>query len=68
MGRWWYLVVLVVYSSCNYFVSTEKRTQAIVDEELMAIDWNDVEQLPLFEECDELAPKEEQIYKSKLRI
>ena len=34
----------------------------------MAIDWNDVEQLPLFEECDELAPKEEQMHCFQLQM
>lgn len=29
----------------------------MVSQELMAIDWNDVDQFPLFEECDEIAIK-----------
>ena len=32
----------------------------MVNAELMAIDWNDVDQFPLFEECNEMAPKTEQ--------
>ena len=32
----------------------------MVNSELMAIDWNDVDQYPLFEDCDELARKAEQ--------
>lgn len=32
----------------------------MVNDELMAIDWNDVDQYPLFEGCDEMAQKTEQ--------
>lgn len=32
----------------------------MVNQELMAIDWNDVDQYPLFEACDEMAQKTEQ--------
>ena len=32
----------------------------MVNDELMAIDWNDVDQYPLFEACDEMAQKLEQ--------
>lgn len=41
-------------------MSKEERTQKMVNKELMAIDWNDVDQYPLFEECDEMAQKAEQ--------
>ena len=32
----------------------------MVNDELMGIDWNDVDQYPLFDGCDETATKEEQ--------
>lgn len=38
-------------------MSKEEQTQKMVSDELMAIDWNDVDQFPLFEECDEMAQK-----------
>ncbi len=40
--------------------STESKTQKIVEDELRGIDWNDVDQYPLFEGCDETAAKLEQ--------
>jgi len=40
--------------------STESKTQKIVEDELRGIDWNDVDQYPLFEGCDETAAKSEQ--------
>ena len=53
-------MIIVLFSSCQYFLSKEEQTQKMVNAELMAIDWNDVDQFPLFEECDEMAQKTEQ--------
>ncbi len=60
MQRWWFLAMLLIFTSCQYFLSSEEQTQRLVNEKLMAIDWNDVHQYPLFEECDEMAPKPQQ--------
>lgn len=46
--------------SCDWMASTESKTQKIVEDELRGIDWNDVDQYPLFEGCDETAAKLEQ--------
>lgn len=43
--------------SCEWFSSRESNTQKLVDRELKGIDWNDVDQYPLFEECDEVEAK-----------
>ncbi|MGB5378387.1 hypothetical protein [Muriicola sp.] len=40
--------------------STESKTQKIVEDELRGIDWNEVDQYPLFEGCDETAAKQAQ--------
>ena len=47
--------------SCDFFLSKEERTDRLVNQELMAIDWNDVDQYPLFDECDETAIKTVQL-------
>lgn len=57
MRRFWFVPLILILSSCNYLLSKEERTQQLVSQELMAIDWNDVDQYPLFEECDEIALK-----------
>ena len=44
-------------ASCSWFESREARTRKLVDREMQAINWNDVDQYPLFRECDESAPK-----------
>ncbi|NAS10457.1 hypothetical protein [Poritiphilus flavus] len=46
--------------SCNWFASPETRTRKLVEAELLSIDWNDVDQYPLFDDCDETAPKSAQ--------
>ena len=57
MYRWWCLLLGVLLVSCEFFMSKEERTQRIVNEELLAIDWDDVDQYPLFENCDETSSK-----------
>ncbi len=47
--------------SCELFIPETKQKQQIVQEELKTIDWNAVDQYPLFETCDEMAPKSEQL-------
>lgn len=58
------LVLLIIFMglfvSCELFESKEDKTQKLVNEELLAIDWNDVDQYPLFEDCDETASKDAQ--------
>ncbi|MER3374534.1 MAG: hypothetical protein RIM83_07840 [Allomuricauda sp.] len=57
-------VLLIIFMgllvSCELFESKEDKTQKLVNEELLAIDWNDVDQYPLFEDCDETANKPDQ--------
>ena len=44
-------------SSCQWFTSREARTKAYVEEEMRQIDFNQLDQFPLFEICDETASK-----------
>lgn len=41
-------------------MSNEEQTKRLVNQELMEINWDDVDQYPLFEGCDEMAQKTEQ--------
>jgi len=43
--------------SCELFMSQEEKAQKLVNEDLLSIDWNDVDQYPLFDVCDETAVK-----------
>ena len=45
--------------SCELFMSKEEQMQKQVDEQLLEVEWNEVDSYPFFEEeCDESAPKE----------
>lgn len=49
-----------LFASCKWFDSRETRTRKLVQAELKSIDWNDVDQYPLFSDCDETNAKEAQ--------
>lgn len=57
MQKYFLIICLGLLSSCELLMSKEDKTKKLVNEELLAIDWNDVDQYPLFEVCDETAPK-----------
>ncbi|TRZ44866.1 hypothetical protein D3A96_07530 [Robertkochia marina] len=46
--------------SCDFINTKKVSPEEIVREEIKNIDWNDVDQYPLFEACDETAPREDQ--------
>ncbi len=54
------LFLLCLLTACDWSAKREKRTQELVDQEIQAIDWEDVDQYPLFADCDELDSKFEQ--------
>ncbi len=54
------VLVLSGCTSCSLFESKDKKTQKLVEQELQQIDWSDVDDYPLFSDCDELVSKEMQ--------
>lgn len=57
MYKFLWFFYLGLLTSCELFISTEEKTQQLVREELKTINWNEVDQYPLFEVCDETAAK-----------
>lgn len=51
------MLCLSLLVSCELLRSTEEQTQQGVREALSTLNWNEVDQYPLFESCDETAPK-----------
>lgn len=49
----------LILSSCQYFEKKKVYSEDIYKEELETINWNDVDQYPVFENCESLAGKEE---------
>lgn len=60
MRKLLFLSFLLFLTSCDYFKSQEKQTDQLVNDKLLAIDWNDVDAYPLFENCDENSIKQAQ--------
>ena len=61
MGRVYiYFLWVFLLTSCEYFSSRETKTQQLVNDELLTIDWNEVDGYPLFDNCDETVSKEDQ--------
>lgn len=48
---------LWMLASCAWLESRETKARKLVNAELQSIDWNDVDQYPLFADCDETATK-----------
>ncbi len=57
MQKLWILGVLCLFTSCNWFTSREEKTLELVNQEMQTIDWNEIDQYPLFANCDELVSK-----------
>lgn len=53
-----FLFGFFLLTSCDLFTSKEIKTQELVALQLKNIDFNDVDQFPLFENCDETNAKE----------
>ena len=54
------IAILTLLTACDWSAKREEKTRELVDQEIRAIDWDDVDQYPLFADCDELAVKPEQ--------
>jgi len=48
---------MVLMTSCTLLPSREDLTSKLVNDTLMAINWNDVDQFPVFGDCEETLPK-----------
>ena len=51
------LCLLCFLVACDWFSSREAKTQKMVEQELQSIDWNEIDQYPLFDDCDETVSK-----------
>ncbi|AWX44983.1 hypothetical protein HME9304_01990 [Flagellimonas maritima] len=60
MRKLLFLYCIGLLASCELFTSKEVEARKIINKELLEIDWNDVDQYPLFDDCDETAIKQVQ--------
>lgn len=48
-------LVCFLLMSCDFFPSKQEAKEKLVEEEIKSIDWEHLDQYPLFENCDETA-------------
>lgn len=53
------LVFFIVLTSCDYFQAKKVSTEQLLEEEMQAINWNDVDDYPTFSDCDSATTTQE---------
>ena len=54
------LFFVMLLASCDWLAPKEEKTRRLVQQELSSINWNDVDQYPMFKTCGESISKDEQ--------
>ncbi|MBL4662914.1 MAG: hypothetical protein JKY22_05020 [Flavobacteriaceae bacterium] len=54
-----FLLILLLATSCQYFETEKISSDTFYEEEIEAIDWDQVDQYPTFSSCEQLTEKEE---------
>ncbi|AJR02601.1 hypothetical protein [Siansivirga zeaxanthinifaciens] len=52
MKQFYVLILVLIFTSCNYFNVKKTSTEAILKEELQTFNWNEVDDYPSFSVCD----------------
>ena len=52
------LLLILIFSSCNYFQRPVPNEKELLEKELKSINWNQVDQYPSVSGCDSLATRE----------
>ena len=55
-----FLSIIVLYTSCGYFETEKISSETFYEEELKTIAWNEIDRYPTFASCKDLAEKIEQ--------
>lgn len=53
MHKWEYILLVLLFSSCTWLTPKEELKAAYVAAQLKAVDWESVDEFPLFKGCDE---------------
>lgn len=57
--NWLILVVLsVLFQSCQYFETEKISSETFIEDEIKSINWKDVDQYPIFSNCESFTEKE----------
>tara|TARA_B110000211_G_scaffold105679_1_gene122880 strand:+ start:999 stop:1181 length:183 start_codon:yes stop_codon:yes gene_type:complete len=52
-----YVLVLFVLASCQYFETDKISSETFYQQEIKTISWNDVDQFPSFSSCQHISEK-----------
>ncbi|MFC0603111.1 hypothetical protein [Winogradskyella pulchriflava] len=58
MNRIAFLLLIVLFTSCDYFEKQKVNSEDLLEEELQTFNWNDVDTYPTFTSCDSITVKE----------
>jgi hypothetical protein len=63
-------ILTSLFTSCDWQKSPDVLTQELADAELKTINWNELDQFPLFSVCDETVskPKQQECFQSTLML
>lgn len=59
MKQLFYLALLLLASSCQFFETEKISSETFYEEDMKAIDWADVDQYPAFPQCETFTEKQE---------
>jgi hypothetical protein len=59
MKQIYVFILVLAFTSCEYFNAKKTTPEAILDEELQTFTWNDVDVYPTFSVCDSIETKNE---------
>ncbi|WP_179343450.1 hypothetical protein [Winogradskyella ursingii] len=57
MNRITLILLLLLFTSCNYFEKKKVYSDELLEEELQTFNWNEVDTYPTFSNCDSLTTK-----------
>jgi len=60
MKRLKFLLILLLATSCQFFETDKISSDTFYEEEIKAIDWEQVDRYPAFSNCEQFSEKEEQ--------
>lgn len=59
MKQLYFILICLAVTSCNYVDGKKTSADLILENELLTFNWNEVDEYPMFETCDENASKED---------
>lgn len=59
LKHYYLFLVLILFTSCHYFEKQVPSEKELLEKELKAINWKEVDEYPSFKDCDKLGTKKE---------